>query len=191
MRYIYIFLALLLSLSILPSQAARFGGNIGLSDNDYDSDEGDSADSSAYDVGLVFDTGKPGRVFAYRLNLNYIDGEIDDSRLGTIDLKGIYINNSFTFAIRENETRRIWLGPNVYFADIDYELNGDDEDGVAFGYGIVAGIDFMHASDVSFGLEAGLRKGIHLIDSGNSPEFNFEDYEYDGRELYVKLNVFF
>lgn len=173
----------------LPAHAVRLGANVGYTSGNYEEDDTNSdLDADTLDVGFVLDTAKPNRVFGYRLNVNYVDGEIDDD----VDVSGLYVNNTFGFRISETSSYRFWVGPTVavYAVEIDSDLG--DADGYGFGLGGAVGVDLVLDAPVDVGFELGLRGIDFVLDSDDDEEFfDDDDIEYDGTEFYLKANLFF
>jgi hypothetical protein len=129
-----------------------FDGSSGSGDNDshWDSVE---LDSRSAGFGFVLDTSPTNEsVFNYRLNVGYGYHKLEQDDGFDFDSNGIYIENTFGFAMVRNENFRWWAGPLVragyYTGDSNTQqvgpsvtLKNDVEYG-EFGIGAVTGMNF-------------------------------------------------
>lgn len=183
-------------LALAPANAIRFGANLGVTNGDYEShDINGDVEADTIDFGFVLDTTKAGRLFGYRLNINYLQGEIDDDVNGASDADGLYVNNIFGFRLHEDAISRVWIGPSIFVANVNIDLPGDNADGIGYGIGGSVGIDFKTNSNMDIGFEAGLRTADYHIDTdsdnNNDSIFDLSTFDYDGREIYAKINILF
>ena len=129
-----------------------FDGSSGSGENDSGWDSID-LDSKSAGFGFVLDTSPTNEsVFNYRLNIGYGYHELEQDDGFDFDSNGIYIENTFGFAMVRNENFRWWAGPLVrtgyYEGDSNSQEVGPavtmkgDVDYVELGIGAVTGMNF-------------------------------------------------
>lgn len=179
----------------LPAAAIGLGGNIGVTTGGYETDSFANdfdVDGDSVDFGFVLDTSKVNKLFGYRLNVNYLTGEVDDDFGNSLDVEGLYANNVFSFTIIENTDIRFWAGPSVALSLLELETSTGDEDGVGFAFGGSVGLDFRTKNNLDIGLEAGVRRAAFAFDLNDDEDFDDgTDLEYEGTEVYGKVNFIF
>lgn len=131
-------------------------GSTGSGENEWDNGwYSTDLDSKSAGFGFVLDTSPTNeRVFNYRLQVGYAKHELDQDDGAEFDTDGIYVENTFGFAMVKNENFRWWAGPLVragyYYGDSSapgFSVDGDVDYG-EFGIGAATGVNFRAGNTV-------------------------------------------
>lgn len=185
-------------LLMLPQQGNAFGigiyvpvfgaggGTVSEIDSDFDFDY-DMNYAGGFGIVLDSKVAKNG-LFNYRLNIGLINGADD-----TEDYKYYVIDNTFGFGIVRTRFVRLWLGPQVRLAYMDYSEESSygtfSVSGVGFGIGPVLGANFNFGPVFTVGLDLGYRISSYV----GSTEYEYEEYSYgsDSADYTQSENIFF
>jgi hypothetical protein len=230
----FIALLVLVTLFLVPLASATGIGpslQIGDGSGDFSSEEGgciwgicgdtesDIDQARRWHVGFVIDTAVArDKVFNYRLDFGFgaqnFDLDRDGLISGSLDSKGVTIDNTFGFGVVRNSNVRFWIGPQVHvgFYRGDFEGNqaflgggfGETENGdteyFEFGLGPVAGINVHLDNNITLSFTSGLRWNwfsgdletkAHYDSGGSfvpSEDFNIHG---DSTEIYLNMTVLF
>jgi hypothetical protein len=174
-------------LAIFASSASAVQFGVAYSHNDGDAkanDGGAKFDLTGDQFGLQLDTGAIGRVFQYRLGIDYIKGSLENA-----DYHGVAYTNHFGFKLNAGDATSFWIGPTIHVAD----LNFDDNDAWLLAFGPTAGVNIAldGKGQQLLALELGYRDGTLYVDDDNGSGFFFSGSDYDVRDFQFKAGLLF
>ena len=132
-----------------PAHAFKIGGHLAAGSGDAQDFD---AEVDYLQLGFSMDTGRPGRLFHYRLHAGYLDLDYE----GGAEQDGLGFDNHFGFAFNPHSDVRVWLGPTI---SVGF-TSGDIGDGFHFGLGPTLGVD-IPVGDSTLGLELTYRANWH------------------------------
>ena len=109
-----------------------FGSGSGEAEFDVAYSEEFDINSDYFNLGFQFETNPitPKNVFSYRFQAGFERRDMEDEENTTLELRGVVINNTFSFGGNVSEKIRLWGGPQVlvgyYGGETDREFLGDE-----------------------------------------------------------------
>lgn len=170
------FSAAALLLAAIPATAAvQFGLGGGTSDGR--DDEGHHNRGTHYALttnqgGLMINIGRERRPFQYRLELDWLNGRLEDFRNGSTpvpgheEYEGYMIGHHFGFRLDPRSRQSLWFGPCLYTGKVSFDDSERNADLRAIGATI--GMDFPMVNGNTLTASFSYREGV-LIRSDNDP----------------------
>ncbi len=190
----------------LPQRANAFGIGVfvpvyGTGGGTYTwDDEGNETDydlSYSGGFGIVLDTkvAKKG-LFNYRLNLGYHKATHTYNDYDVEDFKYYTMDHSFGFGIVKTRFLRLWMGPQLRLAYMNYEISDDSgtysQYGLGFGIAPVLGANFNFGKVFTVAMDLGYRFSSYAGTAEfDGSYYDTNDFTKSSQTFFVNLSLIF